>query len=178
MKTVTNIYNWGRDMQNKAISAMSNMVTGIINAVKSLPGKMLEIGKNIVQGIWDGINGMVSWLKDKVTSFLSGIVDGVKGVLGIHSPSKVFRNEVGKNMALGIGEGFEDNIRKVYQKMKSAVDFETQRLSANLSTTANINRNLTANITTQPSNVYLDSKKVGRITTPTVTRTLKLGGAY
>ena len=139
---------------------------------------MLEIGKNIVQGIWNGITGMVSWLKDKISGFLGGIVDGVKGVLGIHSPSKVFNKEVGRFMAMGIGEGFEDNLDKVYKQMQSAVDFETQKLSANLSTTATNNKLFTANILMKPSDIYLDSTKVGRAVTPAVTKTLRGAGAY
>lgn len=62
--------------------------------------------------------------------------------------------------------------------MQSAVDFETQKLSANLSTTATNNKLLTANIVMNPSNIYLDSDKVGRAVTPAVTKTLRRAGAY
>ena len=132
VQTVTNIAKWGLEMQNKAKTAMSNMVNGIINTIKNLPSKMLEIGKNLVQGIWNGISGAVGWLWNKITSFCNGIVDGIKDVLGIHSPSRVFRDEVGKFLALGLGEGFNDNLSSVYKKMQSAVDIESQKLSANL----------------------------------------------
>lgn len=152
------------------------MVNSIIDTVKNLPSRMLEIGKNIVQGIWNGISGAVSWLWDKITGFCSGIVDGIKGVLGIHSPSKVLADEVGSNMALGIGEGFDDNISRVYRDMKTAVDFETQKLSTNLSATGSYSKILNANITLNPTDVYLDSTKVGRAITPTVTKTLKGAG--
>lgn len=178
VNTVNNIKQWGSDMISKGKQAASDLVNNIVDTIKSLPSKMLEIGKNIVQGIWNGISGMVNWLKDKVKSFLSGIVDGVKGVLGIHSPSKVFNKEVGRFMAMGIGEGFEDNLDKVYRQMQSAVDFETQKLSANLSTTATNNKLFTANILMKPSDIYLDSTKVGRAVTPAVTKTLRGAGAY
>ena len=62
--------------------------------------------------------------------------------------------------------------------MKSAVDFETQKLSANLSTTATTNKTLTANITVNSSDIYMDSTKVGRAVTPVVTKTLRGAGAY
>lgn len=132
VQTVNKIVQWGVDMKNKAKTAMSNMVNSIINTVKSLPGKMLEIGKNIVQGIWNGISGAVGWLWNKITSFCNGIVDGIKQTLGIHSPSKVLADEVGNNMALGIGEGFVDELKAVYNKMQNAVNVESQKLSANL----------------------------------------------
>lgn len=178
VETVVKVNQWGIDMINKGKQAASDLVTNIVDTIKNLPSKMLEIGKNIVQGIWNGITGMVSWLKDKISGFLGGIVDGVKGVLGIHSPSKVFNKEVGRFMAMGIGEGFEDNLDKVYRQMQSAVDFETQKLSANLSTTATNNRMFTANIVTKPSDIYLDSTKVGRAVTPVVSKTLRGAGAY
>lgn len=132
VQTVNKIVQWGIDMKNKAKTAMSNMVNSIINTVKSLPGKMLEIGKNIVQGIWNGISGAVSWLWNKITGFCNGIVDGIKNALGIHSPSKVFKDEVGKFLALGLGEGFNDNLKSVYNKMQSAINLETQKLTSNL----------------------------------------------
>lgn len=178
LETIVKINQWGVDMINRGKQAASDLVTNIVDTIKNLPSKMLEIGKNIVQGIWNGITGMVSWLKDKISGFLGGIVDGVKGVLGIHSPSKVFNKEVGRFMAMGIGEGFEDNLDKVYRQMQSAVDFETQKLSANLSTTATNNKLFTANILMKPSDIYLDSTKVGRAVTPAVTKTLRGAGAY
>ena len=178
VNTVNNIVKWGSDMVAKGKKAASDLVTNIVNTIKNLPKKIVEIGKNIVEGLWNGIKSMVSWIKDKISGFLGGIVDGVKGVLGIHSPSKVFNKEVGRYMAMGIGEGFDDNLNKVFRQMKTAVDFETQKLSANLSTTATNNKLLTANITLNPSNVYMDSDKVGRIVAPAVTKTLRGAGAY
>ena len=174
--TINNIVNWGKDMLNKGKTAAENLVNNVVDTIKKLPEDIFNIGKNIVQGLWNGINDMANWIKGKVSDFVGGIVDGVKGVLGIHSPSKVFENEIGKNMALGIGEGFDDNLSSIFGKMKSAVAFETQKLSANLSTTASMNKVLTANITLNPADVYMDSTKVGRIVTPAVTRTLREAG--
>lgn len=154
------------------------IIQTIWDGLKSLPSKMLEVGKNLIQGIWNGISNAVGWLWDKISGFCSGIVDKIKGFFGIHSPSKVFADEVGKFLALGLGEGFDDNLGKVYKQMQSAVDFETQKLSANLSTTATNNKLFTANILMKPSDIYLDSTKVGRAVTPAVTKTLRGAGAY
>ena len=66
--------------------------------------------------------------------------------MGIHSPSRVFRDEVGKNIALGVGEGFSDNITDVYKDMKSTVDFETQKLNSNLTSRSIINIERNSNI--------------------------------
>lgn len=176
--TINNIINWGKDMAEKGKTAAWDLVNNIINAITELPGKVLDIGKNIVEGLWNGISGAAGWLWDKVSGFCSGIFDGIKGFFGIHSPSKLFNKEVGRFLALGIGEGFDDNLDKVYRKMRAAVDFETQRLSANLSTTATTNRVLNANITLRASDIYMDSTKVGRAVTPSITKNLRGAGAY
>ena len=177
-ETINKVINWGKDLINKGTEAAKGLFENIVNTIQELPSKMWDIGKNIVEGIWNGITGMGSWLKDKIFGFAGGFVDGVKNAFGIHSPSKLLEDEVGEYLPLGIWKGFDNNLKKVYSKMQNAINFETQKLSASLSTTASVNRNLSANITLQPSNIYMDSTKVGRAVTPTVSKTLSLGGAY
>lgn len=162
----------------KLIAAIPQIIGAIINGLAQLPSMMLDVGKNLIQGLWNGIGNAASWLWSKISGFCSGIVDKIKGFFGIHSPSKLFNQEIGKFLALGLGEGFDDNLGKVYKQMKSAVDFETQKLSANLSTTATNNKMLTANITLNQGDIYMDSTKVGRVVTPVVTKTLRGAGAY
>lgn len=57
---------------------------------------MLSIGSNIVSGIWNGISNFIGCIASKVRGFARGILDGMRSVLGIHSPSKVFEQEVEK----------------------------------------------------------------------------------
>ena len=175
---INNVINWGKDLVNKGKEAAQNLVDNIVNTIQNLPSKLAEIGKNLVQGLWNGITGAGDWLKNKISSFAGGIIDGFKSTFGIHSPSRVMNKEIGRYLALGLGEGFNDNIKSVYSKMKSAVDFETQKLSASLSTTATTNKTLTANITVNPSDIYMDSTKVGRAVTPAITKNLRGAGAY
>lgn len=121
--------------------------------------------------------GMSGWVTDKVKGFATNILNNMKKALGIHSPSRVFRDQVGKFIALGVGEGFSDNIKDVFNDMKTAVDFQTQKLSANLSTTATMNRTMTVNMNVQ-GDTYMDSERVGRMVTPIVSKTIQTGGAY
>lgn len=102
------IASWAGDMKDKALEAAQGVWDNIVNTITSLPDKMLEIGGNIVSGIWDGITGAWDWLKGKITGFADGIVGGFMDALGIHSPSKVMRDKVGKNIAAGIVVGYED----------------------------------------------------------------------
>ena len=130
--SLNNVAKWGTDLINKGKEAARNLVDKVVNTIKELPGKMLDIGKNLVQGLWNGITNAGNWLKEQISNFANGIVEGFKNTFGIHSPSLLMNKEVGKYVALGLGEGFTDNIKRVYAKMKSAVDFENQKLSANV----------------------------------------------
>lgn len=165
------------NLANKAKDGAKNAVNAIKNGFANLPQNMVNIGKNIVQGIWNGIGNMANWLFNKIKSFKDAVLNKFKSFFGIHSPSTLFRDEIGEYLALGIGEGFNDSIGSVYKKMKSAVDFETQKLSANLSTTANVNKLFTANINLN-GDVNMDSEKVGRMVAPSVSKTFRTAGAY
>lgn len=106
------------------VTGVLDMVATIIDTlVDSIPD-IIEIGKDIVRGVWEGIKAMGSWIKEKVTGFFGGIVDGVKGVLGIHSPSRVFAG-IGENMALGLGEGWNDEYGNIRRGITSGLDFGT-----------------------------------------------------
>ena len=63
---------------------------------------------------------------DKVRDFGGTLIDTVKSVFGIASPSKVFADEIGKNLGLGVGVGFEDAMRDVSKDMADAIptDFD------------------------------------------------------
>ena len=126
------------------IKAIPQIIMSLINGFKNYFSNFHDVGRNIVEGLWNGIKNAGSWITNKVKSFAKGILDGMKNALGIHSPSKLFKDEVGKYIALGVGEGFTDNIDSVYKKMKSTVDFETQKLNANLTSnsTLQVERNL------------------------------------
>lgn len=97
-------------LASSAKTAALKVASAIESAILKLPGKMLSIGKDIVTGLWNGISSMVGWITDKVMGFANSVLGGIKKALGIHSPSRVMRDQVGKMMALGVGIGFEKNI--------------------------------------------------------------------
>ncbi len=123
----------------KLVEVAPKLISTIVDGLKNGWEQIKNIGKYLVEGLWNGITGAAGWLADKVKSFASNILNNMKEAMGIHSPSRLFRDEVGKYIALGVGEGFEDNISKVYKQMKAAVDFETQKLSTNITTAATLN---------------------------------------
>lgn len=69
---------------------------------------------------------MMSWISRKVRDFCDSFTKGFKQAPGIASPSKLFKEQIGKNLALGIGEGFKDEMANVVQDIKSGIstDFD------------------------------------------------------
>ncbi len=103
-------------------SVLPQVVAAILSGFSSAVSGVFEIGKNIVMGLWDGIKSMGSWIAEQIGDFLGGIVDGAKDLLGIHSPSRVFAG-IGKNMALGLGDGWEDSFGRVRDGITRGLDF-------------------------------------------------------
>ena len=104
------------------VGKIPEIITAIIDGFASGASRILDIGKNIVEGVWQGIKNAAKWLKDKITGFFDGIIGGVKDFLGIHSPSRVFA-DMGKNMALGIGEGWDNQYDSIKKDIESGMNF-------------------------------------------------------
>ena len=81
-----------------------------------------SVGSNICDGIASGIDSGWSWLKNKVGSVASSLLDKAKAALGIHSPSRLFRDIVGLNIGYGIGEGIEASEGSVVGTVSNLAD--------------------------------------------------------
>jgi len=125
-----NLFQIGGQLLGKVKDGITSGITG-----------MLDVGKNIVTGLWNGINNAKDWVLNKIKGFGSAILDGIKGIFGIHSPSTVFRDQIGKNLALGIGEGFEDEMKVVTNEMQNAIptSFDTNLNVGNSTSTGSSN---------------------------------------
>lgn len=100
--------------------AVDNIVKKITDFFKNFSLK--DVGKNIIEGLVNGFADAGNTLKNGIFSIGSKVLDGFKDIFGIASPSKVFRDEVGKYLADGIGVGFTDEMRKVTKDMTDALD--------------------------------------------------------
>nr|DAJ09102.1 MAG TPA: tail tape measure protein [Caudoviricetes sp.] len=90
------------------IGKIPSMVSQIRNAFTSV--NWGSVGMNIVKGIASGLANAGGVIVKAAKSAAKSALDAAKSALGIHSPSRVFRDQVGKMMALGMGIGFEKNI--------------------------------------------------------------------
>ncbi len=103
------------------ISKIPEIIVSLVNGFKNYFSNMSEVGKNLVSGIWEGIKNAKDWLIGKVKEWCGNILDGIKSFFGIHSPSKVFKDEIGTNLALGLGEGFSNTMKDVTQDMSGSI---------------------------------------------------------
>lgn len=133
-ETINKVTTFASDLWNKAVEAATGFVKKLTDGVKSLPNDFKNIGRNIVDGIWNGIAGGWTWLADRVSSKAKSLLNTAKSALGISSPSKVFRDEVGKFIPAGVSVGIEaetpEAIKSVKQMTseveKAAVGFDIE----------------------------------------------------
>ena len=104
-KILTNIIeavkNLPRELAKKATSAIRDMKTTFKNVDWG------SVGMNVVKGIAKGVGDFAWILVDKMTSLAQKAWEGVKDFFGIHSPSRLMRDTVGKMIPAGITVGLE-----------------------------------------------------------------------
>jgi phage-related protein len=110
---------WAANMAAKARAGMNNVRNAIVSTLQSIPGRVASVGRNIVQGLWNGIQGAAGWLLGRIKGWCSNILNGIKGFFGIHSPSRVMRDEVGVQLAKGMALGIRDGESYVIRAEKS-----------------------------------------------------------
>ena len=116
---ITQLGNGITSMKATISKGAKSIFDAVWNALKSLPEKMVSLGKDLVKGLWNGIKNMTGWITDKLEGFGESVLDGIKDFFGIHSPSKVMEDEVGKNLVLGVSKGIDKNssyAKKIIEK--------------------------------------------------------------
>lgn len=157
------------------IMLIPQLIGSVLNylweGIKTFP----QIGAGMIQGIWKGIVSGTGEFFRALADLGGRIVKFVKNIFGINSPSKVFADEIGKNMALGVGEGFENTMSGVTDQMTSAIptDFD---ISANATVGTSAGGNTFGNMVEafkqalREVNIVLDDEVAGRFVTDTVER--------
>lgn len=113
----------------KSIPSLIAKIPGMISKIVSsfLNFDWLGLGADIIKGIARGIAGAVGSIVDAAVSAARSAFNAAKRFLGIHSPSTLFRDEIGENMALGMGVGFENNIP--VSDINEALDGAVEKIS-------------------------------------------------
>ena len=120
-KVISKVTEWAKKLTEKGRNAAKDLVNTITDGISSLPQRMSDAGRDLVHGLWNGITGAGAWLRDRISDFGQGIIDGFKSAFGIHSPSTVMRDSVGKHIAEGVGVGFMSALPKLGEQAKDAL---------------------------------------------------------
>lgn len=119
------------------VSRIPQIIKSMVNALKQGVTDFLNIGVNFVKGIWSGISSSLSWIKDKIKGWVGDVTKFIKKLFGIHSPSKLMKEEIGENLGLGIAEGILNT--------QEDVDAAMSQLSSGIEASVNPTINPTAN---------------------------------
>ena len=114
------------------LAKVPEIISNLVKAFGQFLKPVMDIGKNIIDGIKKGIsnawNNLVSWFK----GLFGDLIGIAKKILGIASPSKVFK-KIGGFTAEGFGEGFEDEFAHVKDDMEDALNFDDASVGINAS---------------------------------------------
>lgn len=106
-----NIWHGITSAVSNGIQSVSNTVGRIrdtvLGAVSGAGGWLYDTGRQIISGLINGIGGAFQWVRNTISNLGSSLVGWAKGVLGIHSPSRIFRDEVGKWIPAGMAQGID-----------------------------------------------------------------------
>ena len=116
---ISRIGSWAGEMASGAARAASDFGSRLISGLASLPGRVVSIGSNIIQGLVDGIRGAAGRVISAIGGVVNDAIGWAKGLLGIASPSKVFK-EIGDFTMQGMEEGINGGLKGVLRTVKNA----------------------------------------------------------
>ena len=114
------------------VQTIPQIIESIVNVFRSKSEDFASIGKNIVDGLISGLKNAWRNLTNWFSNAWDDLVGGVQDFLGIHSPSRVFAG-IGKNMALGVGEGWGDEFGDIQNDIDKSLSFDDPSMSINAS---------------------------------------------
>lgn len=121
---ISTVVGWVSQFASNATSAASQFANNLINGLASIPGQVASIGSNIIQGMVNGVTGAAGKLIDAVKGAVGDAIEGAKNLLGIHSPSHVFR-KIGQYTMQGAALGVDDDadvlLRSTDNAMRSMI---------------------------------------------------------
>lgn len=147
--TTSSIWNNVKSSLSSTWNSIKSTASSTWSGIKSTIQNQgwYDIGGNICKGISNGIESGWNWLKNKVSSLASNLLSAAKSALGIHSPSRLFRDEIGLNIGYGIGEGVEDSEPSILKTVSGVADAIAEEMNSNTYTIGQIGVDAEGNIT-------------------------------
>lgn len=105
---ISTVVGWVTQFASNATSAASQFGSKLRSGLEAIPGTLGNIGSNIVQGLVNGVTGAAGKLVDAVKGAVGDAIQGAKNLLGIKSPSRVFR-KIGQYVMQGAALGVDDD---------------------------------------------------------------------
>lgn len=105
---ISTVIGWVSQFASNATSAATQFASNLIDGLASIPEQVTSIGSNIIEGLVNGVTGAAGTLVEAVKGTIDGAIEGAKNLLGIHSPSRVFR-EIGQYTMQGAALGVDDD---------------------------------------------------------------------
>ena len=114
---ISAVGSFASSMASGALRAGQQFLSNLVNTLASIPGRMVSIGSQIVQGIINGITGSIGQVGSAILGGVKDAIADVKNMLGIHSPSRLFRDQIGRNIGLGLAQGISNSQAAVMASM-------------------------------------------------------------
>lgn len=127
---ISAVGSFASSMASGALRAGQQFLSNLVNTLASIPGRMVSIGSQIVQGIISGITGSIGKVGSAILGGVKDAISDVKNFLGIHSPSRLFRDQIGRNIGLGLAQGISNSQAAVMSSMNGmASDIASTRFT-------------------------------------------------
>ncbi|WP_426226248.1 hypothetical protein [Pseudarthrobacter sp. DSP2-3-2b1] len=152
-----NMAKWVGDAIGNVIGFFTSLPGKIQGALSGAGSWLTSVGRNIVQGLIDGAKGMIDNAVRAIKDVGGAMLDGIKGFLGIHSPSRVFKTQVGMMIGSGLIAGIDASKQGVNSSINGLVTvptvpaFGANSYSASLTAAGN---------TPAPVNVYIGNEQL------------------
>ena len=114
---ISAVGSFAGSMASGALRAGKQFLSNLVNTLASIPGRMASIGSQIVSGLVNGITGSIGRVASAILGGVNDAIAKVKNMLGIHSPSRLFRDQIGRNIGLGLAQGISNSQAAVMSSM-------------------------------------------------------------
>lgn len=101
----------------RLIYRLPEIIIAITSGLLKGVGSIIDVGVQLIRGLFEGIKNAGTWLYNKLRGWVSDVLGWVKRLFGIHSPSKVFADEIGKFIPPGITVGVEEAMPRALRDM-------------------------------------------------------------